>query len=185
MPYSDTANPEKRMSLTRREALAGVWLTALAAAAAASAWLAQRFARPAATTGQFGGLFDMGGIAELPAAGAAPRHEPVGRFWLVRAPAGLLALHKACTHLECLCAWDPQTNEFVCPCHGSRFASDGALLTGPAPRPLDRFAVRIEDRAGNVVAETDATGAALPVAARADTDEWRVLVDTGQRMANG
>ncbi len=49
-----------------------------------------------------------------------------------------------CTHLGCGYHWDDGKRQFVCPCHSSAFAADGRVLSGPAPRPLDRFDVRLE-----------------------------------------
>lgn len=41
-----------------------------------------------------------------------------------------------CTHQQCLVG-SVTDGAIVCPCHGSRFAvADGAVLTGPATRPL-------------------------------------------------
>ena len=41
-----------------------------------------------------------------------------------------LALSKVCTHQGC--STDVRNNEFDCPCHGSRFASDGSVIRGPS-----------------------------------------------------
>lgn len=37
-----------------------------------------------------------------------------------------------CPHLGCALKWNPQEHSWDCPCHGSRFDSDGKLLDGPA-----------------------------------------------------
>lgn len=57
------------------------------------------------------------------------------------APGCWTALWSTCTHGACGILWDAAAGEAWCPCHGSRFAVDGAVLQGPAVRPLSAFAV--------------------------------------------
>jgi glycine/D-amino acid oxidase-like deaminating enzyme/nitrite reductase/ring-hydroxylating ferredoxin subunit len=49
----------------------------------------------------------------------------------------LHAVSLVCTHLGCHVTWNPAERSWDCPCHGSRFDVDGAVLHGPALRPLD------------------------------------------------
>lgn len=71
---------------------------------------------------------------------------PNGQFYLARlADGGFLALSRTCTHLGCSIRWDADQKAFLCPCHGSRFDLAGAVLTAPAPRPLEYYPVRIEN----------------------------------------
>ncbi|HEX8846729.1 MAG TPA: Rieske 2Fe-2S domain-containing protein [Pyrinomonadaceae bacterium] len=42
-----------------------------------------------------------------------------------------------CPHEGCNVVWRAEANQFVCPCHDSYFAADGARLSGPSPRGLD------------------------------------------------
>lgn len=53
------------------------------------------------------------------------------------AEGGLHAVSLVCTHLGCHVTWNPAERSWDCPCHGSRFDVDGAVLHGPALRPLD------------------------------------------------
>lgn len=177
--------------LNRREFISYTWIASLVTLVAAGLGMGLRYAQPRTRAGRFGGRFNIGPLTQLPPAGSPPLNEPAGRFWLIHTSAGLLALHKACTHLDCLCEWDEQNRQFVCPCHGSRFAEDGARLTGPAPRGLDRFVLQVETATGRVVAQTDPeTGAPLAIPepsvrsgnpATAD-EELLLFVDTGRKI---
>jgi menaquinol-cytochrome c reductase iron-sulfur subunit len=65
--------------------------------------------------------------------------------WVVRTDDhSVVAFDPACTHLGCAYHWDAPANHFICPCHASAFSIDGKVLSGPAPRPLDRYLVKVE-----------------------------------------
>ncbi|KQV82206.1 oxidoreductase [Massilia sp. Root351] len=49
---------------------------------------------------------------------------------------GLHAVSARCTHLGCQVHWNSVERSWDCPCHASRFATDGAVLHGPANTPL-------------------------------------------------
>ncbi|MDP9611845.1 FAD-dependent oxidoreductase [Streptomyces demainii] len=48
------------------------------------------------------------------------------------------AVSATCTHLGCVVAFNAAERAWECPCHGSRFGTDGRVLQGPANRPLER-----------------------------------------------
>lgn len=43
-----------------------------------------------------------------------------------------------CTHLGCIVRRNGLETSRDCPCHGLRFCIDGAVLTGPASKPLEQ-----------------------------------------------
>lgn len=54
-----------------------------------------------------------------------------------RGDAGELHVVSAvCTHMQCLVKWNHAERSWDCPCHGSRFDVDGAVIEGPALSPL-------------------------------------------------
>lgn len=55
----------------------------------------------------------------------------------------IYALSTVCTHLGCTPNWLEGEQKFKCPCHGSGFYPDGVNFEGPAPRPLERYGIRL------------------------------------------
>jgi quinol---cytochrome c reductase iron-sulfur subunit, bacillus type len=55
------------------------------------------------------------------------------------------AISNICTHLGCRVRWIPDQERFFCPCHNGVFDKSGNVISGPPPRPLDRFETKIED----------------------------------------
>lgn len=50
-----------------------------------------------------------------------------------------------CAHLGCPVRWFPQSNLFMCPCHGGAYYQDGSRASGPPPRGLFTYHYKIED----------------------------------------
>ena len=64
--------------------------------------------------------------------------------WVYRRNGKITALSPSCPHLGCGVHFKAEQNGFFCPCHGSAFSMEGEVLSGPAPRALDRFETRVE-----------------------------------------
>ena len=65
--------------------------------------------------------------------------------------AGVHALSATCTHLGCQVRWEAADRQFHCPCHGGVYGADGAVLSGPPPRPLEAIAARVDPADGSVL----------------------------------
>jgi nitrite reductase/ring-hydroxylating ferredoxin subunit len=52
---------------------------------------------------------------------------------------GVHEMSAVCTHLGCIVRWNGAESSWDCPCHGSRFAPLGEVLTGPAIGPLKKL----------------------------------------------
>ncbi len=93
-------------------------------------------------------------LPETLAPGAA--FVPPGRAVAVfRDAQGVYAISTICTHLGCVVK--AGSEGFECPCHGSRFAFDGSVNKGPAPRALPWLRVIVR---GNTI--TIDEGATVP-----------------------
>jgi nitrite reductase/ring-hydroxylating ferredoxin subunit len=129
--------PQAKPRSTRRAFLADAWRWAGAALALGGAVLVHRV---------------LGGAAPAPetvtlSAAQLKRLEAEGRlelpgYFVFGSLANPRALRMRCTHLGCSLSYDAAARRFDCPCHGSRFDERGAVLAGPAERPLVEVAVK-------------------------------------------
>lgn len=95
-----------------------------------------------ATTGE------VGSVAEIAAGDGAIVRDGVHVLAVHRDEGGgLHVLSAKCTHLGCVVHWNSAERSWDCPCHGSRFATDGQVLHGPAASPLEA-ATLAPDRQG-------------------------------------
>ena len=165
--------------INRREFLNLAWLASLGFFMIDIAGITYFFAMPRFKEGEFGGIFTAGRVSELPQPGSPPVNFPKVKLWLSNTDQGVMAIYKVCTHLGCLYSWSDQENKFICPCHGSQFEANGEYIRGPAPRSLDRFAVKIVSADGTILAETDEKGEAVPVP---NDPNATIQVDTGKKI---
>ncbi len=54
-----------------------------------------------------------------------------------------IAISDRCAHLGCPVRWVDAAERFICPCHGGVYDLLGRPVSGPPPRPLDRFYTRL------------------------------------------
>jgi cytochrome b6-f complex iron-sulfur subunit len=143
-----------QQTVTRREAMGRIgrllgWVVAAECIGGTALFLWPRKAKP--QEGAYGGVVTAGPVGNFAPGQVAAFAK--GQFYLARLEdGGFLALSRRCTHLGCTVPWDEKAKRFVCPCHASVFDEQGAVLSAPAPRPLDLYAVTIE--AGVVKVDT-------------------------------
>jgi cytochrome b6-f complex iron-sulfur subunit len=93
--------------------------------------------------------FKVGFKEGFPAGKVETKFVPQYGVWVVngefQGQQQIYALKTVCTHLGCTPNWLEAEQKFKCPCHGSGFYKDGVNFEGPAPRPLERYAIRISD----------------------------------------
>lgn len=69
---------------------------------------------------------------------------------IIKKESGVTVFSSRCTHLGCgINKFD--NGQFVCPCHGSRYSSEGIVLQGPAVKPLERLQYRTDKEKNELV----------------------------------
>jgi cytochrome b6-f complex iron-sulfur subunit len=93
--------------------------------------------------------FKVGPASDYPPASVSTKWTAQYGVWLVhneyKGKDVIYALLTVCTHLGCTPNWLEGERKFKCPCHGSGFYITGVNFEGPAPRPLERMAIRIAE----------------------------------------
>jgi cytochrome b6-f complex iron-sulfur subunit len=86
--------------------------------------------------------FRLGRPEEIPAGTLLVLSEQ--KAFVVHGAEGFYAMSAVCTHLGCLTRYEREHNRILCPCHGSRFSTDGRVVEGPAPSALPRLQLTLE-----------------------------------------
>jgi len=131
--------------VTRREFFSWFWIgwITFSVAAGAFATLVGRFLFPNVLF-EKPSAFRAGPPADF-APGVDERFKDTQSVWIVKSTDGIFALSTVCTHLGCTPNWLASENKFKCPCHGSGYRMSGLHFEGPAPRPLERFAISVDE----------------------------------------
>ncbi|MFQ5853274.1 MAG: ubiquinol-cytochrome c reductase iron-sulfur subunit [Candidatus Binatia bacterium] len=90
-------------------------------------------------------IFKAGYPSDYTLGEVSEKYKKEFRVWIIREEQGFYAIFAKCTHLGCTPRWLAAENKFKCPCHGSGFFKSGLNFEGPAPRPMDRFEVRLAE----------------------------------------
>lgn len=126
----------------------GIGLTALGAVGGLWTLAAARFLMPNTRT-EPASRFLVGLPDDYPLGHVETRYKESYGVWVVHGEyegkQQIYALSTVCTHLGCITLWIDGQREFKCPCHGSGFTPEGINREGPAPRPLERYAIRVDD----------------------------------------
>ena len=59
------------------------------------------------------------------------------------------AFSAICTHLDCTVQFQPETSQIWCACHNGLYDLNGSVVSGPPPRPLEQFVIRLRGEPGN------------------------------------
>jgi len=154
-PAQIPVSPVEQNTLDRRSFIkwAAIGWTAFAAVVAGYGSLALRFLFPnvlfeprQSFRAGFPNDYEIGKVSE--------RFKDTNGVWIVRDTEKIYALSTVCTHLGCTPNWLESDDKFKCPCHGSGFYKTGINFEGPAPRPLERFKITLNDDGEIIVDKT-------------------------------
>ncbi len=141
--------PEQPPSFSRRHFLELIGIWAIGATAVGSMVLSSEYLSPNIVK-EPPMRFRIGRPENYPPGSVTLNKEQ--KVFIVRAKEGYFyALSAVCTHLGCIANWKAEEGIVACPCHGSKFDREGNVITGPAPRPLPRFGMLLDDQGQLVV----------------------------------
>lgn len=145
----DLRAPTPRQELSRRAMLGRVTGGAVGVVCLGSLVTLERFMRPNVLF-EPPTKFRVGRPEELPVGKVKFLEQQ--KLYVAHSDAGFYAMSAECTHLGCMTRYLEDEQKIVCPCHGSKFDTEGVVRGGPAPRPLDRLKVVLQE--GQLVVDT-------------------------------
>jgi cytochrome b6-f complex iron-sulfur subunit len=140
MNDSDAATTEVKSEISRRDFLNDVTTGALGIAGLGAMVVTYRYLSPNALF-EPSTTFRAGNPDLYPVNSVTFNQDQ--QVYIVRTQEGFYAVSAVCTHLGCITQWKPDANMIACPCHGSKFKSDGTKVEGPAPRSLPHFSIKL------------------------------------------
>lgn len=123
---------------------------------------------------------DVGPLSDFPdgqttsIAVSGPAPESDRRAFLRHKDGAIIAIWNRCAHLGCPVSYSPGGDVYACPCHGGAYDSLGRVTSGPPPRPMDRFDVKIARADGTDVARQEDVSTGVPTSGAQPAD--RVLL---------
>lgn len=156
-PTGETDDNERRMEISRRWLLVkiGVLFNSLIGIAIAIPVL-KYLLSPVAQARAYKSWVTLGAVAQFPVGETrlATFRNPNRRLWdgetdgaacwVRRTAADEFAVFAInCAHLGCPVRWFPQSQLFMCPCHGGVYYADGSRASGPPERGLFTYDSRI------------------------------------------
>ena len=87
-------------------------------------------------------------VAQVAASGGVLVEDPLSDLPIYvhrKTDGSYVAVSTRCGHRGCQV--EPAAAKLVCPCHGSEYTFEGAILQGPTLRPLERYRVTVEGEA--------------------------------------
>jgi len=86
---------------------------------------------------------EVAALDEIPVGGFKKVFLGGSALLLIRTAQEIKAFSAICTHLGCVVDWDGPKREIVCPCHAGVFDLEGRVVSGPPPRPLPTYPVKV------------------------------------------
>lgn len=149
-PCQGCRDPERRRFLTRLSIAAGSLAAAAVAIPSVAFLLGLR--RTPRVWRDVGAIeqFKLGATVQVAFADSSPLPwagvTAQTAAWLRRTgETEFIAFSVDCTHLGCPIRWLADANLFMCPCHGGVFYANGTVASGPPPRSLTQYPVRVAD----------------------------------------
>jgi cytochrome b6-f complex iron-sulfur subunit len=139
----ESPSPDKKMS--RRDFVDWIIRGGIAATLAGMLLPALEYLWPVMGRGAATGMEEVGRADDIPVGGSKKVIVAGSAMLLIRTPKEIKAYSAICTHLGCIVDWDGVKHEIVCPCHAGIFDIEGRQVSGPPPKPLAAYSVRIAD----------------------------------------
>ena len=140
----------EQKKITRREFINYLLGGAVATLMSSAAYSLLRYITPPEGTETAVSSVVAGKLGELaPNSGKIFRSGDKPGILITTAHGELAAFNAVCTHLNCTVQYDSEAKCIWCACHNGRFDLSGKVISGPPPRPLERYDVNI--RGENIV----------------------------------